>query len=72
MNQAIRIAACTLALAVLVGCGKGDPTAEANKNLKAVDPKAPPPTAASSGVGGGAATPAKKDDGPAASAAPVM
>ncbi len=71
MKQVLRIAVCTLSLVVLVGCGKGDPAADANKNLKPVDPNAPKPSAASSSGGAGAA-PAKKEQGPAANATPIM
>ncbi len=71
MKQVLRIAVCTLSLVVLVGCGKGDQAAEANKNLKPVDPSAPKPSSAAAAGGGGAA-PAKKNDNPAANAAPIM
>lgn len=58
-----RIAMLALVVA-LVGCGKGDPTAEANKNLKPVDPSAPKPSSAT--AAGGAGT-----GGPTATAGPV-
>ena len=57
MKLLTRFAALVLVVA-LVGCGKGDPAAEANKNLKPIDPNAPKPVAAAgAGAGGGAEAP---------------
>jgi hypothetical protein len=43
-----------LALVASIGCGGGDPAADANKNLKPIDPKTPRPEKAPGvGAGGG-------------------
>jgi hypothetical protein len=54
-------------LAASVGCGSKDAAADANKNLKPIDPNAPKPSASvGAGAGGGTGTPAppKADAGP--------
>lgn len=54
MKLISRIAALAFLAAVMIGCGN-DKVADANKNLKTIDPNAPKPSAATgAGPGGGA------------------